>query len=528
MPRSGASAQEIVAEVGATIASSIVLEDVMATVVRQIGEALGAATCDIHEYDGESDLLTFVANWAVNEDPAVFDYLGTSFPPSDRPSFLPVVRERRSIEMHIDDPDLPDLERREMKRWNDLTTLDTPLVFGDEVIGVLGLTETRVRHYTDDERRLFTQLAVLAAIAIHNARMFRRQDEQNRHLSSLLDASRAVTSTVELDEVLALIAGQAVALGCASCAIYELAEDGGALLLRSGSGREAAVDAATDDEAVTGSGLEMALAGEIVVERATDASLPAARRSALVKRGVGVLLSVPLVYGGDVRGLMEFVGPEDGRRFTAAELELARALGEQAAAAIENARLYQTLRHQAVTDGLTALYNFRYFNERLQEETARALRYDLPLSLIMLDIDDFKAFNDRHGHQAGDEALRAVGRILSTRLRQHVDIPARYGGEEFVVILPSTGIEAAASGDDAAPAAGHIEGAAAVGERLRRQIEDESPTAGLVHLPQPITVSIGVAELTLHGDDADQLIAAADRALYRAKREGKNRVIVAE
>ena len=111
--------------------------------------------------------------------------------------------------------------------------------------------------------------------------------------------------------------------------------------------------------------------------------------------------------------------------------------------AIQNARLYGDVEHLAITDGLTGLYNHRYFYDRLAQDVARAKRYDLPLSLLMIDIDDFKSFNDAHGHRAGDGLLRELGHVLRAQTRQQIDLVARYGGEEFAVILPSTGVAGA-------------------------------------------------------------------------------------
>ena len=119
--------------------------------------------------------------------------------------------------------------------------------------------------------------------------------------------------------------------------------------------------------------------------------------------------------------------------------------------AIEHARLYRVSEQRAITDGLTGLYNHRYFYERLGQEVARARRYGTPVSLLMIDIDDFKAFNDSRGHVAGDEVLRDVAGILSAALRRDVDIAARYGGEEFAVILPNTPMDGAADPQLAMP-----------------------------------------------------------------------------
>ena len=121
----------------------------------------------------------------------------------------------------------------------------------------------------------------------------------------------------------------------------------------------------------------------------------------------------------------------------------------------------ETIERQATIDGLTGLYNHRFFWERLRDEVARARRYGQPLSLLMLDLDDFKHVNDRFGHPVGDELLRAVGQALQTQIRQGVDCAARYGGEEFAVILPSTESELE-SGD--------LDGAVTTAERIRRAV----------------------------------------------------------
>jgi diguanylate cyclase (GGDEF)-like protein len=187
------------------------------------------------------------------------------------------------------------------------------------------------------------------------------------------------------------------------------------------------------------------------------------------------------------------------------------------------------LRELVVRDPLTALYNRRYFFYRLNSEIQRAKRYGRTLSLLILDVDDFKKFNDAHGHLAGDKLLRVLaGRIMGTIRRSdakpsyEVDIACRYGGEEFAVILPeAASVEGAATAERIRS---HIEtrGAIVVAERIRKQIEQarvEGPG---------VTVSIGVASYPAHGEDLDALIKSADDAMYRAKRTGKNQVIVAD
>ena len=189
--------------------------------------------------------------------------------------------------------------------------------------------------------------------------------------------------------------------------------------------------------------------------------------------------------------------------FSAEEREVAASLIAEGRIALENARLHNIVRRQAVTDELTDLANRRRFMEVLRQEVARARRFDLDLSLVIFDLDHFKQINDRYGHQTGDEVLREAAAVIRARVRE-TDLPARIGGEEFAVVL---------SGTDVA-------GAAALAENLRVDLST------LVHAGRggaAVTASFGVAELP-EGGGLEELIGAADRALYRAKARGRNRV----
>jgi diguanylate cyclase (GGDEF)-like protein len=199
------------------------------------------------------------------------------------------------------------------------------------------------------------------------------------------------------------------------------------------------------------------------------------------------------------------------RPFSASERRVFLYLVGQAAASVENIALHELVSEQAVTDELTGLPNHRAFREAMAKEAARAQRFRHDLSLLILDIDDFKQVNDTHGHLQGDAVLRAVGRIVDDESRE-IDEPARYGGEEFVVALPETSLE----------------GALEVGERIRSRIERQA--IRLVQGPGKLTVtaSLGAATMDSSNDDVNTLIAAADEALYEAKRTGKNRVVAAD
>jgi len=171
----------------------------------------------------------------------------------------------------------------------------------------------------------------------------------------------------------------------------------------------------------------------------------------------------------------------------------------------------QRLLRLSTCDRMTGLFNRGYFDERVLEEVSRASRYNRPLTLVMIDIDHFKTFNDSHGHSAGDEALRILASILRASFRQS-DITARYGGEEFVVILPET---------DAAMTAEKV-------EKLRQLIESTLIPVSGRGVVEKLTISAGLACFPEDGPSATQILDAADRRLFAAKRQGRNQIVSKE
>jgi diguanylate cyclase (GGDEF)-like protein len=242
---------------------------------------------------------------------------------------------------------------------------------------------------------------------------------------------------------------------------------------------------------------------------AAEAAVIDAGQVAEIQLGGASALAAPLgapEEGGRVVGIVSVARQDEP--FTAGERELFSYLTNQAAVSVENVDLHETVTRQAVTDELTGLFNHRRFQEVMTAEVERARRYHHELGLIMLDIDNFKQVNDTYGHLQGDMVLREVARVLRQSSRD-VDEPARYGGEEMAVALPQT----------------DLEGAFQFAERVRRRIE-------ALELPLPdghegvlrVTASFGAASLAGTGNaDKDTLVAAADAALYKAKRSGKNR-----
>ncbi|MFZ2958934.1 MAG: diguanylate cyclase [Candidatus Ozemobacteraceae bacterium] len=213
----------------------------------------------------------------------------------------------------------------------------------------------------------------------------------------------------------------------------------------------------------------------------------------------GTMMSVPLKAKEKLLGVLNLSRPIPGS-FSQKDFELFKNLANQAAIAIENARLYR----YAVTDEMTKIYNHRYFQQRLDEELQRADRYESQVSLIMLDVDHFKKFNDTYGHPEGDRVLKTVSKLIEKSVRE-VDIVARYGGEEFVVICPEK----------------DGEGALTPSNRIRTTIENFDFRINGERVP--ITVSLGTAAYPEQARSKSELVVFADTALYYSKESGRNR-----
>jgi diguanylate cyclase (GGDEF)-like protein len=507
------------------------LGDTLVQLAEGIATALDCSECCVYEYDAARNLLRAQALWSRLPHESDIDWVGESHLLADAPGFRRVIDQRKILIAYPDDDaDVATSGFETMAFWGERAAIWAPIVHADHVLGMLELIEKeRDRRFTEHDERLVRQMASLAALALYNAQASRASEERNRQLSALIGASRAMTSTLDLDELLEVICRHAALALDAGCSyIYEYDAEAEAMVWLAEYQR----DQQHGFEEPLGTvypiedlpqDLAVVRTRRPVEVRLDDPDLDDVMRSQLLDWGEMSSLMVPLVIGGQVVGSLEVSEVVYPRHFTEQETALCVALGEQAAVAIHNVQLYrrlqeqnETIELQATTDGLTGLCNHRHFWERLRDEVARASRYGQPLSLLMLDLDDFKLVNDRFGHLVGDELLRAVGTALQTQLRQGVDLAARYGGEEFAVILPSTESELES---------GALDGAVTTADRIRAAVAalqapvDDPSWSG-------ITVSIGVATLPVHASDAEELVTRADQALYRAKGRGKDTVAV--
>ena len=218
---------------------------------------------------------------------------------------------------------------------------------------------------------------------------------------------------------------------------------------------------------------------------------------------------LPMIAQGEILGVLHLQSTA-AENFDEANLQLCQTAADSVALALANLKLRESLRQQSLQDPLTGLFNRRYLEVSLERELRRALRYQSSIGLIMIDIDHFKHFNDNFGHATGDMLLRELGAFLKRCIRGG-DIACRYGGEEFLLLLPDTSLETAQQR----------------AEQVRQAVKK-------LHVPYedgllgPITLSLGVATFPQHGSTTETLLGVADNALYRAKHEGRDRVVVAE
>jgi two-component system cell cycle response regulator len=345
---------------------------------------------------------------------------------------------------------------------------------------------------------------------------YKELEEDKRKLETILEISNAVSASLDPSEVLNTIVNKVADLTHAiRCSIVLVSRDD-----------EGYVLASNDNPTVNGLRLDLNKYPEIkqvistkspfiVNDLINDPCMSGVKDQIVALKGMSVLI-VPIVFNDEVLGTLFLRTRKRADGFNDKEVNFCRIVANSSYRAIKNARLYDQvmkekdyLKEIAIRDQLTSLYNHNFFYERLEEEFERAVRYETPLSLIMLDIDNFKLINDTYGHRVGDLVLKEISAVICKGVRK-TDVVARYGGEEFAVILPHT----------------MLKGAVEEGERLREMIASHA-YAGLVQ--DRITVSVGVAAYPQKGAmNSGDLVNFADDALYKAKWAGKNRVKVAE
>lgn len=352
-------------------------------------------------------------------------------------------------------------------------------------------------------------LANQAAIALENARLFQESQKRAHEFQAFYEVGKALTSTLDVKEILSRITeavSGVVKAKATSLMIYNPEQNSLETVAGHNLSPEYMVAAKKIRERAKDSPSRRAIAERraVAIDDIQKASLFTPWRQIAAKEGYQALITIPLILPQRVIGVIN-VYLSEVHHFSEDEIKLLHVFAHQAAIAVENARLYEETKQMAITDELTQLYNRRYFYEQLAMEIRRFKRYGRAFSLLMMDLDHFKEYNDKYGHLAGDEVLRQLGKILRGNSRD-VDIVSRYGGEEFAIILHETSLEAAM----------------AQAERLRVLVQIKLKESGKIK-GKGLTISIGVGTWDEDMKKPQELVSIADKALFLAKSKGRNR-----
>ncbi len=379
-----------------------------------------------------------------------------------------------------------------------------PLLNEGQLMGVLYVESTAKDAFKQSDIQTLRALVSHMVTAVNKARLYASSQDHLVMMTTLHTVSQIITSTLELDHIFQTVLQLLKdTYGYTHLSIYLLEKD--LLHLRAQIGY-------SDDSVLREIPITEGVIGRTVRTQEMQFVRDAGREPAFLRaaRSVNSEICVPLFGKGNVLGVINVEGSRQNPLLDR-DVDVLTALAGPIGIAIENANLHAQAKALARIDGLTGLMNRRTFDETLEAEMARAIRYECPLTLIVLDIDDFKACNDQWGHPAGDVLLRATANLIRGNTRSS-DSSARYGGDEFTVILPNTTL---ADGYE-------------LGERLRAAAPTMVAEPGEDNVPPGIyTFSVGVAAFPENGRTAEELLLSADHAELMAKKLGKNRVCTA-
>jgi diguanylate cyclase (GGDEF)-like protein len=543
-----------------SIRQSLDLEQILNTTVRELGKALEASRCcialiDEHaKYETGSIELVFDHVWCNPEHGGLpLAHRSILVTPKSVMSLMLEQGSILSLDLLEENSSTPLFENRHAspEDWNSIKSLIACPISGDNgPVGIILIHQCdRPRAWTEAELELVDAVSRHVVLAMHHARLYNRTKNMAEQEMLINHIVRSVRSSLDLDTILNTVTQElAIALQADRCQIAQPRPEGPLVIthefhapnLPSVIGLSLYSDSmdfnpGTQNEPVN-NGRNFVLGIDLTkittdqngtvthnrpqgdvsfVETLKEAPIAVIHdtridsrtlpfRTFIAKSNARSIIAAPLISENRLVGLLIVHQCREYRFWKPREIQLVAAIADQLAIAIAHAHLFAQVRYQAITDGLTGLYNHVYFKNRLGEELRMAQRKGTACSLLMIDLDNLKHINDTYGHPVGDAAIRQVAAILKTLLRSG-DTPARYGGEEFGVILPETSL---------------LE-AALIADRLCAQISN-------CHVPGlgKITASIGAAAYPRQGKDMRDLVEKADRALYAAKNSGRNKISV--
>lgn len=551
----------LVEKLADAIRQSLDLEQILDTTVRELGRTINASRCCLALIDSEicdhSKPLELVFNHVW------YDSALSGTPLNNRSI---VIGDNNVVAMILDQGALLSLDlldkdgpaplfanaKSTPEDWKSIRSLiGCPIVADGVALGLILVQQcNQLRSWTDSELELVETTARHVTLAMQHAELYRRTKTLAEQEMLINHIVRSVRSSLDLDTILNTATEELTkALGAGRCQIAQPNEDGPLVVTHEfhtvdlSSTKGLSLYSEELDFTPKGNSNHQYLSSRLMLgidlnkiaepwapgvenngaklvdpDADSNESLLAIINNTkfdsrtlpykpfLERSQSKSLIAAPLLSEKRLVGLLIVHQCAATRFWRASEIQLVQAIADQLAIAITHAHMFSQIRYQAITDGLTGLYNHIYFKHRLAEEIRLADRKSMPCSLLMLDLDNLKAINDNFGHPVGDAAIRQVAIMLKTLLRSG-DTAARYGGEEFVVILPETSL---------------LE-AALIGDRLCTQIANTSvPGLG------KITVSVGAASYPRQANNLEELIANADEALYCAKNSGRNQIWIYE
>ncbi len=378
--------------------------------------------------------------------------------------------------------------------------LAVPLMVRDEVVGVLDCQSENLDHFTAEMTDLLTLFSTQCSMALQNARLYSLERRRALQLEAINAIAQQTTAVLDLKELLSkvcLLIQHAFQISH----VAVLLKDEDEVVLRAQYGElTPQVQEGGRMSAAQGLWGQALTLGRTVI--GNDIQEPPGHVGFYLE--TRSRMCIPLVAFGQTLGVLVLDSNKKGA-FNAQDVQPLESVADICATAIQNAHYVDRVKQLAYLDGLTGIFNRRYFEVRILEEIERARRFESGMSVLMVDIDQFKRLNDEFGHLLGDEVLRQVSSIFHQHVRK-IDVVCRYGGEEFAIILSQTDTQHAIT----------------IAEKLRRLV-DEWQFPGVARL---VTISAGVASFPQNGNTRDELVRAADAGLYAAKQAGRNRVCV--
>jgi diguanylate cyclase (GGDEF)-like protein len=482
-------------------------DELYATFAGIIKNKFGISKLGLFVYDPEKETFELVFSYGLGK-------LNFKFKRGKKKLWETILQDKPfAVVDKAGDPLFPKfLEKQDLKILP--SRLWVPLVMRGEVIGLLTMgPKAGSQQFDDFDLYFLQQIAAQAAVSINTCRLYERRkrekedlDKTLQNLSLLYSIGKAMNYISDLKNLLQYILSQAVEITSAekgSIMLYNLETDRLNIRVLAGLEDTEYQEKVNNNEIRCRSfkpgegiaGRVFMTSQPMIVNNIREDDLFIKSETSYVRS----IACIPMVVYSDVVGVINVTNKKKGKEFTDEDVEMLKAVADQAAVAVNKAQLWD----MAVTDSLTGLYVRRYLMVKLQEEIHRAERYNKPLSVVMVDLDRFKKINDTYGHDAGDRALKTISQFFQKNIRD-IDAIGRYGGEEFVMLIPDADKKAAFC----------------LAERLRKELAKVK----LEDLP-PITISLGIATYPSDGTDIEELIKKADAAMYEAKRKGRNRAV---